>query len=1109
MTVRHRCSIGIAVVAFASQGWAARLILPQGRNAFYSIENIEFAVAELEKHHTAKLELIPRSSGSSSVVLLFMGDGGTVLVVLPSLSLAPGEYALRLDGQDAATLRVASGVCPSTMLVSQTTPNAKAPAGGANFAYSMAHEMTLLDPEGRPLENVRDRRSQGLEAFENAVAANLQSLVYHYWTGYVTHKPWGSEKSWVSPDMSEAMRLFSFHTAQRLRRYCRNILCVGTIDEPGLAWGETPTGTMASGFPNWNEREWYESRDWRFTHDIGRQSDADWMHYMRLRCSIIREALAQAKEDLKSVWPDVVFASDLYAVSAIMDGTDPLNQQVNDVTTTHVFFDWSGGPAAVPALIHLEKAHEPRAKVAHAMNGQLEGVRGPQRPLYHLLMNAMLMSGLNSNWWLNTTGMEADDLQAVNEPAGRIGPLFKQFGLASHDVAILWSFTETAMRQKAVAASEATRLPGERITFRLPLARMTEIAETEIETNAYETGRAYARPITDLHQALMRAGYPAHILDERVLPQRLPEYRVLFVNGQTFELPPETRYAIQEFVQRGGVVLADRTTAVALPNAVVHSVDMSSDAVRAREILWERGAFSAATKREASAFRTSHCFSEPIREAARVLRELLRKTPARPVLLSEDVDLLSERHVVADATLYMVLNVHEAYPAIEEDQEYPRYNFSPTITTYTLAGVRPTDAVYLLEGLDWRTVRRVKNPHLPQTQSFAAGEMKLYLVAPRSPSGLDAKANAQAGEITVKAYLRGAKLPWPVTVTLMAPDGSELCRVHRALDPRGRYCECFPIGRNAREGRYEVRVQTAVGGWSASSFLEVKRQPITPRVISDPVRVFDEPQIRRFLKEKPELLIALGNDGQRRVAEELAARFAAKGISAAVLPERQVLRKVAYPRIWSPYAVLYSPGVVEQPPPGPVHNRLRAGIEGDGTVVVDEEGSRLPSDAWRESGSLVTVMGEGLVNWLGQDQEQCFEPGVKFYVGERGEIHVLNSAPLKVRTTPEFRARWSRLWTRLYSYVGNFQLPPQIPEAYTTDSHLVMLGDSRSGFGVATIQASELLLQTVDEAYPGPGRALIQFVWSPFAVEKNVVLIGASDQEGLHRGAKRLVQLAE
>ena len=91
---------------------------------------------------------------------------------------------------------------------------------------------------------------------------------------------------------------------------------------------------------------------------------------------------------------------------------------------------------------------------------------------------------------------------------------------------------------------------------------------------------------------------------------------------------------------------------------------------------------------------------------------------------------------------------------------------------------------------------------------------------------------------------------------------------------------------------------------------------------------------------------------------------------------------------------------------------------------------------------------------------------------------------------------------------GGYQLPPQLPEAYTTDSHLILLGDSSSGFAVAALQASELLPQVADKKYPGPGKALVSFVWSPFAVEKNVILIGASDPDGIKAGVSALLGLA-
>lgn len=62
---------------------------------------------------------------------------------------------------------------------------------------------------------------------------------------------------------------------------------------------------------------------------------------------------------------------------------------------------------------------------------------------------------------------------------------------------------------------------------------------------------------------------------------------------------------------------------------------------------------------------------------------------------------------------------------------------------------------------------------------------------------------------------------------------------------------------------------------------------------------------------------------------------------------------------------------------------------------------------------------------------------------------------------------------------------------------------------VRALQASELLLQVVDDKYPGPGKALIQYAWSPFALEKNVVYIGATDEAGLSVGVEQLLNMVD
>src|SRR3954470_9275701 len=89
---------------------AAELILPQNRNAFYFDEPIEFAVAGLKKGDRAKLELSPTSKGLTPLSYEVVGDGGTVLAVLPDKTLAPSEYELKLDGKASGKLTVSSGV---------------------------------------------------------------------------------------------------------------------------------------------------------------------------------------------------------------------------------------------------------------------------------------------------------------------------------------------------------------------------------------------------------------------------------------------------------------------------------------------------------------------------------------------------------------------------------------------------------------------------------------------------------------------------------------------------------------------------------------------------------------------------------------------------------------------------------------------------------------------------------------------------------------------------------------------------------------------------------------------------------------------------------------
>ena len=1090
---------------------AAELVLPENRNVYFAREAVEIAVAELPAGTTAKVEFVPKEAPAGPLACELVGDGSTIVAKLPPYSLAPGDYSLKLDGKESASLRVTSGTNVSPMLLSQTIGWNDLTKAGANFALGNAFSFGLLAPDGQPLKDgLRGRRSAGFNAFEQAMGMNLPTICYMYWTGYVTHKPWGSEKSWAEPRMVETMRLFNFHTAQRLRRYREGIVSVGCLDEPGLAWGKTPAGGMASGFPNWDEREWYESRGWQYTDDIASRDAADWMRYMTVRCAILKENMDQAKHDLKTVWPDMLFSTDLYAPQAVMDGTDPMNQEVNEVPSTHVFMDWGYGKLGVIGALYLEKAHQPEAKIAHAMNGQLFGKLVPQpqqRDAYRAMLNGMLAAGLKSNWWLNTGGMSPDDLAAVNEPGQRLGPLFLEMSPAGHDVAVLWSFTEIAMREREIAAKEATKKTGEQIKLMVAsLPENTAMKEGQLDINAYSVGGNYKEQVLSVHQALSRAGYPAHIVDERLLARgALGKYKTLVVVGQTFDLPGDARQALNDFAAAGGRIVVDRTTTVKLPGAVLTDADFKDPAYRWTP-LFVADKKSFKTPREASYFQTNYFMDELVKKAVEPLKRTMNDTDSRPAIITDSPHVAAERHIGGEGQLLMVLNGYERLPEIGENDEYFIYNYAPYEARYTLQGIDPKSVVYLIEGTDWRKTKRITDCDREQTASFAPGEMKLYLVAPREP-GWRVGVDVAGGSVELWVEMAEAKMPWPIEVIVSGPDGGEVYHVYRATDRDGRWQETLALGTNARPGDYKFSIKAIAGEGTVGATATFQYQPglAVPQAVPDKARVFDEGAIAAFLKNKPALHIAIGPTAEHKAAaEKLQRALAAAGLPAQVVPEGEVMRKVRYPRVWDPYIKVHQPKGPEQKPAGEVKQTATIETADNGRQVLRMADGK-ESEEWRKPGTQLTVVGKGFIDF---EAEKFYEPGCLLFVGDNNQASVLKGEPTEVQATEEVRQKWSRPWTRLNSFVGTDKLCPQLPEAYSIDSHLILLGDSKSSELVAALQASELLPQVVDGKYPGPGKALVSFAWSPFAVEKNVILVGAADGAGLAAGVARLLELA-
>jgi hypothetical protein len=567
---------------------------------------------------------------------------------------------------------------------------------------------------------------------------------------------------------------------------------------------------------------------------------------------------------------------------------------------------------------------------------------------------------------------------------------------------------------------------------------------------------------------------------------------------------------IADWVEKGGRVIVDETTKIKFPKAIVTKADLRDPQFRWSVLFSkaERKDHPFKNDREASYYLTNHFMDEMARKAAPHFKTALKKTKAQPTIETDSVHLAAERHTAGEAALHMVINAHDKLPDIGPKERYPLYNYAPLEATFTLKGIKPGSVVFCTEGQDWKKGRQVKDYDKPQKASFEPGEMKLYLVSPK-PIVL----KASAARLPLLPGFAGVALaptvaPCPVFIRVVGPDGKEVYRMHRATDVKKPLTFFFPLAANAPAGKYRCEISSPFADQPPDVVIAHSQAKPDLVTLDRPVRTFDSETIAEFLKGKPDVVVAYGDAGHKEMAAKLARDLTALGIKATARPDSEVLRKVSYPRVWNPFAMVYSAtGAEKAPKDVKVATRITLGIDKGGKLTAKTDDDKDVSQDWKQPNSLVTIAGEGYVDF-GGDRELCYEAGVKLYFDKDRKLTVVKGEAKETRTTAEFRKRWAKPWDRLTTHVGAYQLPAQLPEAYTTAAHLVLLGDSTTSKAMAVLQGSELLPQCADAKYPGPGRALVQFAWSPFAVEKNVIAIGASDRAGLESGIKELLRLA-
>ena len=285
----------------------------------------------------------------------------------------------------------------------------------------------------------------------------------------------------------------------------------------------------------------------------------------------------------------------------------------------------------------------------------------------------MLAAGLHSNWWLNWSQISRTTSRRSTSRRDGSGRCSSRMRPDGHDVAMLWSQSEIIMRCKPLVARAAHLKPGEPMTRTIAVLPENSATkgpyELEISTNG--EGGNYRDQVQSAHLALNRAGYPAHVLHERILPGGiLKNYRVLLIVGQTAEPPPESRRAIAEFVASGGQVVVDRSTTVRFPGALETEADFHDPAARWLPLFLlserEPGRFKTPARGQLLPDQPLHGRPGPRRR--RPDQGDMARTKARPIFATDSVHLMGERHNGGEGSLVMVLNAHDRLPGYPRDR---------------------------------------------------------------------------------------------------------------------------------------------------------------------------------------------------------------------------------------------------------------------------------------------------------------------------------------------------------------------------------------------------------------------------------------------------------
>jgi hypothetical protein len=112
-----------------------------------------------------------------------------------------------------------------------------------------------------------------------------------------------------------------------------------------------------------------------------------------------------------------------------------------------------------------------------------------------------------------------------------------------------------------------------------------------------------------------------------------------------------------------------------------------------------------------------------------------------------------------------------------------------------------------------------------------------------------------------------------------------------------------------------------------------------------------------------------------------------------------------------------------------------------------------------------------------------------------------------VDLTIQEREKRRKPWLKLRVWAGENGYPPSLPDAFEVDENLILVGTDSSSVLIQALQRASILPMVANDYFPGKGRGILEYAWSPFALGKDVILITGSDPSGVRKSAERLLEL--